>query len=289
MNSSVDLPPRDTQFRFRARLRSNIGHRSTVTCRSANSCSHVHTIHLNAVFKCANSEGAVAAQPQASTALAIVNHLQPILFQGLAKSEVELVVTAAVQRKFEPSAILSREGEPADQFFMLITGRARYFTLTENGRRVLLRWIMPSEVIGTMALMHDPDMYLVSAESVTDTELLVWNRAEIRKLAVRYPRLLENALKATKDYFRWYLTAHLALISHSAPQRLARVLSQLAKDIGHPVQEGIELDVTNDELADAAHITRFSTSRLINNWRRKGVLKKSRGKLVLASTEHLLG
>jgi CRP-like cAMP-binding protein len=99
--------------------------------------------------------------------------------------------------------------------------------------------------------------------------------------------LLENVLATASDYLSWYITSHLALISHSAKQRLARVLFHLAKDIGQPVEEGIALDITNEELADAAHITRFSTSRLLSDWQRNGVLSKRRGKLVLTSSERL--
>jgi CRP/FNR family transcriptional regulator, nitrogen oxide reductase regulator len=217
----------------------------------------------------------------------IVNELQAPLFKGLAKSEIELVVSAAVLRKYQRGAVLSGEGEAANEFFMLLSGRARYFTLTEDGRRVILRWILPSEVFGVMAVMPELGAYLVSTESVRDCELLTWRRADIRRLALRYPRLLENVLTMTSDYFTWYVTAHLALISHSARQRLARVLFHLANDIGRPVEGGIALDITNEELADAAHITRFSTSRLLQEWQRKGILTKRRSKLVLISSERL--
>ena len=245
-------------------------------------------VTFDAVLRCTNSDVSKAAETQAMSGLFLVHQLQPPLFQGLAKPEVDVILAAAVQRKVSRGALLSAEGEPADQFFMLLSGRARYFTLTEDGRRVILRWLLPTEVFGAMAVMHDPDRYLVSTEVVRDGEILVWHRAEIRRLVLRFPRLLENVLLPISDYFRWYVTAHLALISHSAPQRLARVLYRLSKDLGRPVADGIELDITNEELADAAHITRFSTSRLLSDWQRNGVLTKRRGKIVLTSSERLL-
>jgi CRP-like cAMP-binding protein len=244
-------------------------------------------IRFSSVLKYANPEIVRGDKPQSGATSLIFNGLQPLFFKGLEKSEIELVVSAAVQRQCQRGEILSTEGEAADQFFMLLSGRARYFTLTEDGRRVILRWILPSDIFGPMALMPDPDVYLVSTESVKDSEVLVWSRADIRRLVLRYPRLLENVLATASDYFRWYITAHLALISQSAPQRLARVLFHLAKDIGRPAENGVVLDVTNEELADAAHITRFSTSRLLSEWQRKGILTKRRGKLVLISPERL--
>jgi CRP-like cAMP-binding protein len=241
------------------------------------------------VFKCTNSEPAAATLRQTSEAFLLADRLQPPLLKGLTKPEIATVLAAAVRRNRRRGAIVSTEGDAASEFFMLLSGRARYFTLTENGHRVILRWILPGEVFGAMALLHRPDAYLVSTELVRDSELLVWSRRDIRRLVVRYPRLMENVLAVNADYFRWYVTTHLALITRSAPQRLARVLFHLATDIGHTTQDGIELDVTNEELADAAYITRFSTSRLISKWQRLGILKKRRGKLFLTACERLFG
>lgn len=226
-------------------------------------------------------------EPQTSTALQMVDEAQSFFLQGLTKSEIEIVVAGAIQRKYSRGGAVYREGEAADQFFMLLSGRARYFTLTEDGRRVILRWILPNQVFGVMALRHEPGAYRVSAESVRDSELLVWHRADIRRFVVRYPRLLENVVTLASEYFDWYLTAQLALISESARQRLARVLFHLANDIGQHLEDGIVLDITNEELADAAHITRFSTSRLLSEWQRRGILKKRRGRLVLVASERL--
>ena len=206
------------------------------------------------MLRCASSELGTRGDSQPSTVSLIVDELQPSLFRGLEKSDIEFVVSAAVRRKCQRGAVLSTEGESATQLFMLLSGRARYFTLSEDGRRVILRWILPSEIFGAMSLMHDPDAYLVSTESVRDCEFLVWSRTDIRRITLRYPRLIENALTTASDYLKWYITAHLALTSQSASQRLARVLFHLTKDSGIPVEGGIGLDITNEELADALFI-----------------------------------
>lgn len=237
--------------------------------------------------RCVNSEIEKGAEPPSTRASAIISNL-PLLFAGLAKSEIESVLSSAARRRYERGALLYAEGEAANEFFLLLSGRARYFTLTEDGRRVILRWILPNEVIGVMALLNDPRAYLASAESIRDSELLVWRRDDIRRFAHRYPRMFENVLATAPDYFSWYIADHLALISEPAPQRLARVLSRVARDIGQPEADGVVLDITNEELADAAHITRFSTSRFLGEWQREGILRKRRGKLVLVSAERLL-
>jgi CRP-like cAMP-binding protein len=238
------------------------------------------------VLKYANSDLAANGHSQAN-ATSLISQLDPPLLKGLAGPEIELIVAAAARRKCRRGQVLAEEGQPAQEFFMILRGRTRYFTLTRDGRRVLLLWKLPGETFGGMTLLHFPSEYLVSTVAARDCELLVWNRPDIRRLVARYPRLLENGLLLASDYLKWYMRTQLVLISHSASQRLALELFHLANDTGASVQDGVELDVTNEELADAANITRFSTSRLLNAWERKGVLTKSRNKIILHSSERL--
>ena len=111
--------------------------------------------------------------------------------------------------------------------------------------------------------------------------MLVWDRATIRGFAAEYPILLENALCTASDYLAWCLAAHVALVCHSAEERLAGVLDSLAGVIGQKVPGGVELYVTNEELANAANVTPFTASRLLSAWQRRHAIKKSRGKILL--------
>jgi hypothetical protein len=120
------------------------------------------------------------------------------------------------------------------------------------------------------------------------TSVLVWNRPAIRAITERYPRIMENALWSASDYIDWLLAAHVALSAQTAQQRLAGVLVSLAPLLGRAVPGGVELDVTNEELAGAAHITPFTTSRLLNEWQRHRTIIKRRGRVVLLAPERLI-
>lgn len=60
-----------------------------------------------------------------------------------------------------------------------------------------------------------------------------------------------------------------------------------APSIGQEVSAGIELDMTNEELANAANISPYTTSRLISEWQRTGAIRKQRGKILLRSAKRL--
>lgn len=115
----------------------------------------------------------------------------------------------------------------------------------------------------------------------------MWDRTAIRVLAARYPKLMQNALSVASDYLSWHLTSHVSLACHTARQRVAQVLVLLARTIGHKAHSGTTIQVTNEELANAANVTPFTASRLISEWQRNRVLVKRRGNVLLVSPEKL--
>jgi CRP/FNR family transcriptional regulator len=218
---------------------------------------------------------------------AVCRNLNSRLFDGLAARDLKVVVSAAKQRHFRAKSVVTNQGHAADELFLLTKGRARYFFNTQDGKKIVLFWLTPGETFGGATLVSTPSCYLVSTETLKDSQVLVWDRPTIRGLAARYPSLLENGLLIASNYLAWYVAAHVALISHTARQRLAGVLICLAETIGEKVAGGFEFDATNEELAGAANVTPYTASRLMSEWRRNRALVKSRGKILLRSPERL--
>jgi CRP-like cAMP-binding protein len=219
--------------------------------------------------------------------LAAVRELKSRFLLGLDKPELEAILAPAFHRRFLANSVVQNQGEPASRLFLLTSGRARYFYITEDGRKILFLWLRPGDIFGGGALLTEPPSYLVNVETVKDSRMLVWDRATIRNLAARYPRLRENALSIAFDYFTYYVATHTALVSNSARERLARILVNFAHGIGHEVPGGIQLEVTNEDLANEANVTVFTASRLLSEWQRNGAIIKSRGKILLRSPERL--
>jgi len=222
-----------------------------------------------------------------SSAVVSWEELNSRFLEGLAPPDVRAVLDAATERRFPAGTVITRQGARADHLFLLTTGRARYFFVTEEGRKLILLWLPPGEIFGAAALLPRPSNYIVSAETVHPSRMLVWKYSTIRGLAARYPRLMENLLSVEADYMRIYVATHVALTCHTARQRLAGVLANLAWGFGRKASEGIELDVTNEDLANAANVSHFTVSRLLSEWGRKGILTKERGTVLLHSPKLL--
>ena len=207
---------------------------------------------------------------------------------GIPASAVQAVLAQATSRRFLAGTIVTHQGAPATELFLITKGRARHFSSTPDGQKILLLWLGQGDIFGGATLLAKRSTYHVSTETVKDTSVLVWSREAIRSLAEQHPRIMENALWIATDYLDWYLATATALSCHTAQQRLAGVLVSLAPLLGRAVPGGVELDVTNEELACAAHITSFTASRLLNEWQRHRAVVKRRGKIVLLAPGQLV-
>jgi len=213
--------------------------------------------------------------------------LESQFLEGLTAADRDMVLAAASRRHLRAGSVAVHQGDPANFMFLLFKGRARHFYLTPQGKKIVLFWLAPGQIFGASALLSAPTQYLVGTEILKDSCLLVWQRSGIRALAARVPRLLDNAISVANDYLIWYLAAHASLVSHTAEQRLAQVLTTLARGFGRKVPDGTCLELTNEQLANAANVTIFTASRVLNSWQRKGAVVKTRRQLLLRLPEQL--
>lgn len=208
--------------------------------------------------------------------------------KGMTRSELALILAKAETRRVAPRKIVVQQNEPAQQFFLVTKGQVRYFFLTEKGRKILLFSLLPGDVFGGAALLAKNARYLLGAEAVKESRLLVWQRCDIITLVEKYPKLSQNMMIIAYEYLGWYLAAHVGLACHTAAQRLAAVLVSLAHTVGHKGPNGMEIEATNEELANTACVTLFTASRLMSKWEHSGAILKRRGGVIIAFPEQLM-
>jgi CRP-like cAMP-binding protein len=210
------------------------------------------------------------------------------LFTGLAKNEVAEIMGAATKRMFESSEVIIRASEPATCLFLVKTGSVDFHVVTNEGRGILLRRLVPGDVFGVGAFLEKPLGYLGMAKSVRKSEVLAWEHTVVRRLAKAYPRLPENALRTVLRYIALYAERHIRFVSKPAEERLACVLTSLGTRAGRLLPSGMEIEIKNEDLASLADISFFTATRFLKAWERKGAVKKSRGKVIIRSPEKLV-
>ena len=118
-----------------------------------------------------------------------VRHLQKVdIFADCSRKQMKAV--AAISRVIEVPAgtVLTRAGEPGEEFFFILDGAA----MVEVTRRKRVR-LMPGEFFGEMSLLDgEPRSATVRAE--TDMRLLLIQRRNFQTLLTEVPELTRSIL-----------------------------------------------------------------------------------------------
>jgi CRP-like cAMP-binding protein len=210
------------------------------------------------------------------------------LLTGLEQSVIHAILATAQIRQISARNNIITGGQRATHLYLVLSGQVHYYHLTKQGESVLLAWLVPGDVIGLMTLLKGTSTYMANADVSSDCELLTWEHSVIRKLASRHSLLVENGLRIALGYSRNYIERHVGLVTKTAEERLAETLLRLSDRSGEVHPNGIEINATNDQLGALADLSPFTTSRVLSNWVRAGILSKERGRVVLHAPEALI-
>lgn len=66
---------------------------------------------------------------------ALVRKLRPPILEGLTSPEMNIILAAARRQRFLANSVVINQGHPASHFYIVLTGGARSFFLTEGGKK----------------------------------------------------------------------------------------------------------------------------------------------------------
>ena len=69
------------------------------------------------------------------------------------------ILAAAKQLRFLPNSVITNQGHPAARLFMVLSGGARSFYLTQGGQKLHVHSYPPGEMFGGMAIVARDSEY----------------------------------------------------------------------------------------------------------------------------------
>ena len=210
------------------------------------------------------------------------------LLAGVSPDARQDILAVSRRRTLRAAQTLCRAGEPAEHLFLLRKGRVQFSRLARTGREIVMGILVPGDVFGLGTILAQRVDYLGTAKSLEPGEVLVWTRETLQALTDEHPLLSANALHVALRYVAVFAERHERLVTITAEQRLSRALTRLGVRTGIRTRAGIEVRITNEQLASLADVSPFTASRLLKCWERDRVITKSRGMVHIVNPEKLL-
>ncbi len=204
------------------------------------------------------------------------------LFKHLSPAEIQTILRSARQKKINPDEFFFLQDDPAEAFYVLISGKARLTQFTADGQQILLRIIVPVTPFGAVALA-DNERYPVSAQALEPCAALLWSKSVINQLVAKYPQLAINAVKILAEHVQEFQQRFTEIATQRVERRLARMILRLAHQIGVKTPRGIEvnLPLSRQDLAEMVGTTLYTVSRTLSQWESQGLIHAGREQLII--------
>lgn len=195
------------------------------------------------------------------------------LFRRLSDDDRRRVAAVARLREYERGARIFDEGDPSDNFFIVVSGRVKVHKLAPNGNEVILELFGPGGPLGAVAA-YESRPYPASATTMESSTCLLIPRQDFFALLEQHPSLVRGLL-GSLTLRLVELTSRLSeLAGGRLEPRFARLFLKLADQLGREDRGGmfIPLHLSRQELADLMGTTIETSIRIMSRWGKEGLI-----------------
>jgi CRP-like cAMP-binding protein len=130
--------------------------------------------------------------------------------------------------------------------------------------------------------------YPVSAEAMTDSFALGWDRQTSVSLMEKHPRLAINSLELVAERLWELQNRYRELATERVERRLARAVLRLNDHFnGQLGTNAPTLKLSRQDLAEMTGTTLFSVSRICSDWEHRGILSTGREQITVRNKSEL--
>ena len=168
-----------------------------------------------------------------------------VIFRELDSEEFKAMEEITQLRHVDGDAMLFFEGDPANGFFVLLSGRMRIYKSTADGKEFTLHQITPGQVFAEAAIFRG-NTYPANCMAMEDSEVAFIPKDQFIRLITKYPNI---SLKIIGSLSRWLREFAAKLEDLSLKEVPARLATYLLRQRQRLKSDSFELDITKAELA----------------------------------------
>ncbi|MDP2401193.1 MAG: Crp/Fnr family transcriptional regulator [Actinomycetota bacterium] len=195
------------------------------------------------------------------------------LWRAASDEAVDALAARATVRDVARGTLLASEGDPADSFGVLVTGRARVYYLGADGRQITFETIEATQPLAAIAAMAG-SRYPAHIETSTPATIAWLPKEALFDLLEREPRVAKTIIADLAGRLV-NLTTVIQTLALDVPSRLAAYLFQRSLAAGRPSARGLEIDLgmPKGELAAALGTVPETLSRAFARLRDQGIVE----------------
>lgn len=223
-----------------------------------------------------------------------IQFLQSIpLFAQLSEEELITLLDDLHPRQYGRDEIIFRHGDESRELYIVFSGKVRIFTVSPAGDETSIYIFSTGDVIGELAAM-DGEPRNATAKAINNVTLLAMAHERFDYYLHTMPKLALGLAHLLRDKLRWTAAYAESIAQFDAAGRLLHILLFYTERYGQRKQttDGrahyvLDLSLNQTDLASLVGARREWINRILNDWRKRGLIEYSSGTLEILDLERV--
>ena len=211
------------------------------------------------------------------------------LFLGITSTALEAVAASARVRRLGKDSLIFHQGDDSVRAHAVVDGGVRIAQSGSDGAQVVIRFVGPGEMFGTVSLFTD-GRYPADAVTVCETLEASWSESELLELIRRHPQIAINVIHIMGQRLQEAQERVRELSTQTAERRIAHAVLRLARQAGQSTTDGtaIAFSLRRKDVADISGTTLHTASRILTTWEKAGLLRSRKQRLTVRNPTEIL-
>ncbi len=208
-------------------------------------------------------------------------------FSDLSQKALAELEAISCTLPYPDGATLFAEGQAPRGVFVLRKGRIKLSTCSTDGKTLILRIAKPGEILGLAGTLSGRT-YELTAETIGPTEVDFIKRDAFLRFVHNHN---DVCLRVAEQLSNMYNTACHEIrslgLSHSAAEKLAKLLLEWSNTHDGPQPARIKLTLTHEEVAQMIGTSRETVTRLLAEFKKKQFIQLNGSTLLIRNKASL--
>jgi CRP-like cAMP-binding protein len=201
------------------------------------------------------------------------------LFRDVREPDLLDILDDLHPREYAKDEVVFRQGDESHQVYFILKGKVRVYKISPSGSETSIDIFSAHDIIGEMAAL-DGQPRSATGKAITATSLLVMTQERFLHHMQSVPGLALGLARVLSQKLRWTAAYAESVAQFDAAGRLLHIILLNNERYGEARPDAtyrIDMGLNQSDLASMIGARREWVNRILNDWRRRGLLEFDNG------------
>ena len=204
------------------------------------------------------------------------------IFSNLSEQDIENIASMTTRKSYKKNNLLFHEEDMSDGVYIIKSGFAKVYSLSESGKEQTLAILSEGDIIGEISL-YDNAWRSATVQTIEPTEFIFIPLSKFKELLNSLPSLNLKIAELVAERLRITNVQVTKMVDMSSYDRVLTKLEEMAEKFGKSHSKGIIIQprLTHNDIASLTGLVRETVTKTLNDLVDEGTIDFENRRIVM--------